>query len=468
MLKITEYSSRGYRLRWKTPKTLTVTLFLFLIAYLLWTSPISVSTSPDLLPDDQAQLGHQLSVGIRRFDANQEAPRENYIDNADEIYKPLQAAHDGFTQDMSVLADNRIYQAYQSGTKGIVSAAGGRYLPTFVVTLRILRRTGSTLPVELFLRDYLEYEPYVCEVVLPRLNARCIVLSEILPVENDNSHYSIKHYQIKSFAILFSSFETVIWMDADCIPLHNPAQLLTSKPFTSTGLVTWPDFWANTASPLYFQISRQAEPSTTARQSTEAGVLLISKKTHWRTLLLAAYYNYYGPSFYYPLLGQGGPGEGDKDTFLQAATAVGENFYTVSEPVADLGHPDESGRGIIGAAMLQADPIEDYALTSQGKWRVKDPSVAEPVRGFFVHAYGPKFNAAEDILGEKAHYKGNPSRVWTAGKDASILAGYDAEKAAWEEAKTVACTLEHAFDTWKDKSGVCERMRRHWEAVFAP
>ncbi|KAA8650982.1 uncharacterized protein ATNIH1004_003673 [Aspergillus tanneri] len=314
MLKITEYSSRGYRLRWKTPKTLTVTLFLFLIAYLLWTSPISVSTSPDLLPDDQAQLGHQLYALFEKHRPQCDSPRMHS-------------------------------SAYQSGTKGIVSAAGGRYLPTFVVTLRILRRTGSTLPVELFLRDYLEYEP---------------------------------------------------------------------------------------------------------------------------TLLLAAYYNYYGPSFYYPLLGQGGPGEGDKDTFLQAATAVGENFYTVSEPVADLGHPDESGRGIIGAAMLQADPIEDYALTSQGKWRVKDPSVAEPVRGFFVHAYGPKFNAAEDILGEKAHYKGNPSRVWTAGKDASILAGYDAEKAAWEEAKTVACTLEHAFDTWKDKSGVCERMRRHWEAVFAP
>ncbi|KAA8641591.1 hypothetical protein EYZ11_013231 [Aspergillus tanneri] len=471
-----------YRSRRKIPVTLVATVFL-VSSYILCVCLIGVlRTSPDPLPNCQVRLWHQLhalftehephcpsptlrdSVGLPRFNAIKKSHRLNYINNADEIREPLRVAHDGFTQDMRTLDSER---AYYAGSKGIVSAAGGPYLPAFVVTLRMLRRTGSTLPVELFMRDYLEYEPYICEVVLPPLQAQCIILSEIVLGGFGDPRYTIEHYQIKSFAILFSSFESVLWMDADCIPLYNPSPLLSSEPFISTGLVTWPDFWTNTASPLYFQISRQPEPPTTARQATEAGMLLISKKSHWMTLLLAAYYNYYGPSFYYRLLGQGAPGEGDKDTFLQAATAVGEEYYAVSEAVADLGHPDSSGKGVLGAAMLQADPMEDYALTSRGKWRVKDPSVAEAARGFFIHSYNPKFNPGGDLLGEKAQdAKGQPSRLWTASINALQRIGYDAEKVVWEEAKTVACTLEHAFETWKGKSGICEGVQKHWESLF--
>lgn len=53
------------------------------------------------------------------------------------------------------------------GTKGIVSTAGGTY-PILVISLRMLRRTGSTLPIEIFLADEDEYEEYICDVVLPR------------------------------------------------------------------------------------------------------------------------------------------------------------------------------------------------------------------------------------------------------------------------------------------------------------
>ncbi|THC97347.1 hypothetical protein EYZ11_003181 [Aspergillus tanneri] len=349
------------------------------------------------------------------FDAVYESPRENLVYNFDEICQPLQDAHDNFTLDIHTIADNRNYRAYRNGTKGIVSAAGGHYMPTFVVTLRMLRRTGSTLPVELFMRDYQEYEPYVCEVVLPPLNARCIVLSEILPVER-NYHDTTEDFQLKSFAILFSSFESILWMDADCIPVHDPAQLLTSKSFTSTGLVTWPDFWTNTASPLYFQISRQPEPPTNARPATEAG----------------------------------------------AATAIGEEFYTVSEPIVDWSHPHAP---TIRPAMLQADPIEDYERTRQENPCVKDHCVTGSVRGFFIHAHDPEFNPGEVLL-EKTLHNGKPTRIWTNSVDALQRIGYDAEKVTWEETKTVACTLEHALDSWKDRSGVCEGVKKHWDEVF--
>ncbi|KAJ5084624.1 nucleotide-diphospho-sugar transferase [Penicillium alfredii] len=405
-----------------------------------------------------------LGAGAQRFNPLSDSVRQNYIYNAVDLLQPMQEAHDGFVKAIQAPID----PAYVPRTKGIVSAAGGTYLPTFVVSLRMLRRTGSTLPVELFLKDWGEYEPYICGIVLPALNAQCRVISAILVnQETEKGHaHKIEHYQIKSFAMLFSSFESFLWMDADCFPLHDPSILLNYKPFTSTGLVTWPDFWTNTMSPIYLNISRQPELPTSARQATEAGVILVSKRSHFHTLLLSAYYNFHGPSWYYMLLNQESPGTGDKDTYLQAATALGAKFYAVSEPVADLGNRAGDG-GVQGAAMLQADPIQDYDLTSRGKWRVRDPSVAKAPRGFFIHATNPEFNPGKQLMGEKSKKTdGTPGRLWTADESALRRFGYDAEKAYWEEAKTVACTLEHNFVTWRDKSGICQGMQEHWGAIF--
>lgn len=409
------------------------------------------------------------SAGWPRYDAVFELDRENHIDKADETLQPMQTAHDGFVQ-----ATRKLDVPYMILTEGIVSSAGGGYMPTFVVTLRLLRRTGCTLPVELFVKDSTEYESHICEKILPELNARCVVLSEAMGLEssmntNNADGVKIEHYQLKSFAVLFSSFEKVIWLDADCIPIHDPTTLLTTDPFKSTGLVTWPDYWASTISPLYFTISRQPEFSTTDRATTEAGVFLVSKKAHSRTLLLAAYYNYHGPSHYYHLLDQGAPGEGDKDTFIQAAAAVGEKFYTVSEKVADLGRRryEWNDNDIIHVAMLQADPVEDYKLTQQGKWRVEDTSVAPAPRAFFVHANLVKFNPGDKLLDESSNeYDDGRRRMWTAPETSVRRLGYDVERAAWEEAMAVSCTLGAAFETWEAGDGLCEDVQRHWEAVF--
>ncbi|KAB8257631.1 mannosyltransferase putative-domain-containing protein [Aspergillus pseudonomiae] len=436
-----------------------------------------LSSTP--LRDTRAQLSHHLyplleehrpqcsppalhsNAGLHRFSSIISAPQKNYLVDPEGFVEPMQVAHDGFVQ---AIRNTRVERAYIRGTKGIVSSAGGKYLPTFIIFLRLLRRTGARLPVELFVKDWIEYEPYICEVVLPSLNAKCVVLSEVFTGPNEGKH-NLEHFQLKTFSILFSSFQDVIWMDADCFFLYDPTSLLTSKPFTSTGLVTWPDFWSYTVSPTYYNISRQAIIATTTRQSTEAGMFLISKKTHYMTILLSAYYNYHA-SYYYRMISQGAPGEGDKDTFILAASALGENFYTVSEKVVVLGHPAPDG-GVLGAAMLHADPIEDYELTRQGRWRVRDESVAKAPRGYWVHAHSPKFNAGEDLFSRKTRDEdGQPGRAYTSKEDTLKRLGFDAERAIWEETKTVTCTLEHAFESWKTKVGLCESVTKHWDAVF--
>jgi alpha 1,2-mannosyltransferase len=209
----------------------------------------------------------------------------------------------------------------------------------------------------------------------------------------------------------------------------------------------------------------------TARQSSETGIFLVSKKTHFLPLLLAAYYNYYGPSHYFRLLTQGGPGEGDKETFLQAATAVGASFYAVSETVQAIGHSKDDG--LSGSAMAQSDPREDFALTSQGKWRIKDPAVASPPRIFFVHANYPKFNPGDNLFGQgwettpTLKPDGSDGRAWTAPSDTLKRFGYDVERAYWEEIKWVTCNLEGSFKSWEHMAGLCRRVEEYWHNVFA-
>ena len=405
------------------------------------------------------------SAGTQRFDAVKETPRQNYVTNVDEILSPMQAAHDGF---LHAIRSRKFDRAYVPGTIGIVTSAGGTYLPTFLVSLLLLRRTGSTLPVELFMKDRTEYEPSICETILPPLGARCLLLSDMFAGQESLLNIEdIEGFQIKSFAILFSSFEKLLWLDADCVPLHDPAVILYSEPFKSIGFVTWPDFWASSAAPVYFNISRQLEPLSTARQATEAGILLVSKKTHFSTLMLAAYYNYYGPDYYYILLDQGAPGAGDKDTFLHAAAAVNETFYSVSEPVVDLGNVSPwNPKFALNAGYIQADPIQDYSLTSQNKWRVKDPSISPP-RAFFIHAGDPEFNPGKDLLGPKLEgFNGKPTRLWTYPPEAMKRVGYDAERMFWEATISVACDMQPAFESWKSESELCEKVKEHWEAVF--
>ncbi|KAH8427253.1 alpha-mannosyltransferase [Aspergillus melleus] len=404
-------------------------------------------------------------VGAIGYNATTTEPRPDLVELVgDNDLTILEEAHASYIQ--NITDSKKLRPVHSPGTRGIVSTAGGSYLPVFLSSLRMLRRTGSTLPVEVYVKDKNEYEKKICEDLLPEMDARCLVLSDVVGTD------AIEHYQLKVFAILFSSFEEVVWMDADCFPLDKPEILLNHEPFQSTGMVVWPDFWTSTVSPLYYNISRQQMPPMSERQSSETGEILISKKTHYRTLLLAAYYNYYGPSHYFRLLSQGAPGEGDKETFLQAASAVGEPFYAVSERVQAIGHPKEEG-GIAGSAMAQSDPIADFAMTSQGKWRVKDPSVDRPPRVFFIHANYPKFNPAENVFGNKwettptLRPDGTDGRAWIVPEDALKRFGSDAERAYWEEIKWVSCNPEIEFKTWANKPETCENVVGYWHNVFA-
>ncbi|KAL8827761.1 MAG: hypothetical protein Q9191_002989 [Dirinaria sp. TL-2023a] len=418
-------------------------------------APLLASAVPDCPPPERLGKAEAQPFNYK--------PTERYdvLSMPDDDIAKMKAAHEKF---LAGLHGKPAELIYTPGTRGLVTTAGGSYLPVFAVSLRMLRRTGTTLPMEVFLADQKEYESYICDHVFPKLNARCVVLSDILDAAPHA--VSISHYQYKVFAMIFSSFEEVLFLDSDAFALHDSDQLFTSEPFTNHGLVTWPDYWASSASPMYYKIAGQPVPPLSIRQSTESGELLLNKNTHTKSLLLATYYNYYG-SHYYTLFSQGAAGEGDKETFIAAAYALNETFYQVAEPVKAIGHA--TSKGWHGSAMVQYDPMEDYNLTQHDIWhnRDKDAGGASPPRPFFLHVNVPRLNPAKVFDHEEhtTNIKGEPQHLWQ-GDTIHALFGGDVEKQVWEEVKWVSCELENKFETWKDVKGLCDKATKYLQGAF--
>ncbi|KAE9364666.1 glycosyltransferase family 71 protein, partial [Stipitochalara longipes BDJ] len=363
-------------------------------------------------------------------------------------HSDVQSMHEAHSTFVALLSSKAPALEYKKGTKGIVTSAGGPYFPVLIISLLMLRRSGSTLPVEVFLTTPAEYEPQICESVLPYLNAKCIILSDLLAGTPHN--LPIKTFQSKIFAMLFSSFESLLFLDADNFPIHPPEDLFSIKPFTTHHLVLWPDYWTSTASPYFPTIVGLSPDLIRTRPTIEAGQILVSKKHHAKTLLLAAYYNLYG-EYFYPLISQGGPGEGDKDTFAPAALVLNKKFHTVETPPVNLGD-----RIAGGSATIQYDPSIPYPCPES-----ESKSELCKARPFFVHAsWTPKLNALRKI---------ENTRRWGSEKNSREMFGMDIERVVWGYMVEVACN-DWEFTDWgkgnKSQTPVCEQSKKCFRDVF--
>lgn len=358
--------------------------------------------------------------------------------------------------------------------RGIVTVAGGEYFGPAIVGIRMLRQSGSDLPVEAFLANWEEYEPALCEKVLPDLNARCVVLTQLLepPKEDEigeaakdhqDLNFSITHYQLKSLALLFSSFQEVLLVDSDSIPLVNPEELFSTEPFLSTGFVGWPDFWIGTEAPVFYQIAGLNEfPKELPAASSEAGQLLVDKRKHIKTLLLATYYNIWGPGYFYPLLSQGALGQGDKNTFETAAIVLGAPYYRLKTPVKSLGR--QTGHEFKGSGMVQFHPADDY----EKFFRAMEVSGNKTVRAAFMHANTPKMNPGhlvdegdlQDMVSKK-HL-----RLWGSLEDQQSIFGADLEKSTIQVVVDVGCELANVVKEWKHRWRICSKLKSHFKATF--
>ncbi|EGS17214.1 uncharacterized protein CTHT_0065310 [Thermochaetoides thermophila DSM 1495] len=308
---------------------------------------------------------------------DEERPQLLRLSEKDEAL--FRESHENFVRQLPLFAK---HLPYKENTTGIVTTAGAPNFGQAISLVLMTRQSGSQLPIEIVLDSSTAWIDWVCENTMPRFGATCLYLEDewvgigqLVP--------KLERYQWKFIAIIASTFQNIMFLDADCLPVRSPDPIFDdgAEPFTSTGFIAWPDFWAPSASPLFYKIAGGLDvPTVASRTTSESGVMVFDKARHADTILLAAYYNYNGPNHYYPMLTQHGPGEGDKESFFQAALVLEglRKLGVYKQPTEWMkpgvgvkkGYwdvkmlPRSHGRSIgdqwRGMFMQQMDPIEDY------------------------------------------------------------------------------------------------------------
>lgn len=391
---------------------------------------------------------------------------------------------------------------------GYVVVGGGIYSWYALLGIETLRKVGSKFPVEVFLPDPNDYEYEFCEKILPKLNAKCIEMYRVFGHES-LENFDVQGYQYKAFALLASSFENAFLLDSDAYPVTNPDVLFESDLYKEYQMITWPDFWRRTTSPIFYEIRRSEIGMVPVRNlndyfvnpkfldyrrdedisvsipfhnragtipdwTTESGEMLINKKLHFKSLILALYYNYDGPYGYYPLLSQGGAGEGDKETFVAAANYYGlKNYQSYKLPEKAYGwfnHEENYEHSTI----VQYNPLLDYKMLqdvheklrqdmeSQGEDFKYDydkyftefftADVCEPM---FYHVHDPKMNPFK-IMDEKWTENLNNQKIRNMGEDFPRV-NFDLELFIWGVIRFYICDIKFEVRAFagKDLNSLC-------------
>lgn len=220
--------------------------------------------------------------------------------------------------------------------RGIVICAGGiNYFTCVWITIKVIRNINQDIPIQIWYKEN-ELSDLVIKKLENLSNLKCIKFEA-----TDIAERKIG-YQLKSLAILKSSFEEVIYLDADNIPLIDPEVLFNSKWYQDLGAIFWPDFWHTPSNNPIWDILNLKYLKT---KEQESGQLVINKKKCWEAINLCDYFNLNG-HIYYKLL------FGDKDTFRFAFMAVRTSFHMIEKEPSTCGYLDinEKFRGI---SMLQ-------------------------------------------------------------------------------------------------------------------
>ncbi|CAK7904294.1 alpha-1,2-mannosyltransferase Mnn2p [[Candida] anglica] len=356
---------------------------------------------------------------------------ENVLDVPDETVTRLKDSHTRYVDQQinrlvensgvstfgNILESDPEWSTYQ-GSSGYVLIGGGEYSWLSFLVIKQIRATGSKLPIELFLPGTNDYEKDYCEKLLPKFNARCNVFDDNLAADL-KKRFNLGGYQYKMLAILSSKFENILYLDSDGFPTKDLDYLFESDLYKEKNMIIWPDAWARTTNPKFYDIAshtvtekklryssydkKQAEKKDTKVKelkdydftnsnyhdfegaipdpTSETGILMINKTSHMRTLLLCLYYNVFGPHFYYPLMTQGSAGEGDKETFIAAAIVMGEPWFQTLKQFHWTGYIKEDSGKFDSKALGHYDPVQSSKMT-------KDD---EEIDYCFMHLSYPKF-----------------------------------------------------------------------------
>src|SRR5579863_4918518 len=178
--------------------------------------------------------------------------------------------------------ETAIFPADAFSGRGIVICAGGaRIFTNAYVLIRVLRETlRCTLPIEVWHFGSQEISPAMA-AILDSLEVRRV---DALPLIEEKAARIRDGWQLKSFALLWSSFTEVLLLDADQVPVSDPSPLFDWPAYRESGAVFWPDIVGiRSDNPVWSIFGLESA----RRLSFESGQLLVDKSRHWLPLLTA-------------------------------------------------------------------------------------------------------------------------------------------------------------------------------------
>jgi hypothetical protein len=297
--------------------------------------------------------------------------------------------------------------------------AGGPFVPSAYVGVRLLRRLGVTLPIEMWHAGADEIPEWARSALAPW----GVRFRDVMPFTPTHTVEQMRGWPIKSAALLHSEFRHVLFLDADCFALRSPQFLLDTAEYRDTGALFWPDsrFHKMVEGGSVWQMTGLPWRGET---EFETGIVLLDKQRCWRELCLANWMNAHADFWYAHVMG-------DKDTFYLAWRKLGSpyflappcrrhgavvtrHFWTDGQPLAD--HRTGASKYCLPT---RRGPFTVH-LTPY-RWRSGLKNVYDElmqrflVSGFREHtAYLRELAALRTAWGEGSA-SGEPSRAWLNG-----------------------------------------------------
>ena len=247
--------------------------------------------------------------------------------------------------------------------RGIVLCGGGSvYFPCIWVCVRMLRRFGCTLPIELWYRGPHEMNEEM-KALLEPYDVACVdsfAAAREFPVRR------LDGWELKPYAILNSRFAEVLYIDADNVVVRNPEFLFDSAMYQETGSLFWQDVPNNASDQSYLKDSAWDLLDLPFRDEPqfESGQLLVDKRRCWRALQLTLHLNEHSEYYYTAFFG-------DKDTFHLAWRKLGQEYSLVPHPPGVLGHN-------LVLVQFDADRKRLFQHRCNAKWTLKERNVRIP------------------------------------------------------------------------------------------
>lgn len=226
--------------------------------------------------------------------------------------------------------------------RGIVTSAGGPvYFANAFINLWLLRHDRKCQsPIEWFyMGDEMKPEWLaLVEQEIPGVTFRDLGSICGHPCLGKDHTKGNGGYQSKIEAIIESSFDEVLFLDADSFPLRDPAYLFDHADYQATGAMLWQDCrrWREQALKFLDKVYGVTLP----KREVESGQMLFDRQRVMAGLLKVRELNQ-NPDTYKVLFG-------DKDTFqvgfLQAKMPYSVNQHRVSFMDGGLSQPDLDGK----------------------------------------------------------------------------------------------------------------------------